>query len=1017
MIQVDFTGATPNIDVTPGHPGVTIDVSKRGPVGPRGQQGPGVGETVASISGQRGWRALRAALATGTARVVAMGDSKTEGAGVSVTADRWLDVLMAGLRARYAPTGDQGLGYLPAYYATFWGFPSAPTTSGSAATVGNGGGLGNRSRHLAAGGAVTWTVPAWTSGVPLLVHWTQHPGLGDLEVVTGGTVRATIATGGAAIASKVTPVTVPAGTTSVTVRHKAGTGAGLAARVEGIVHRTSTTGVIVYDAARSGAKAVDYSEGLGSSGAPDSEDYHWQAVQLIAPHAVILAFGANDQASRTAAQWSDDLRLAVAKAKAAAPGAGVIVLHGAQRTEEAGDPSRVLAFEAAARAAVGADPDVSILYESSLWAPVVGEDYSDGDGIWLSDTVHTNATANQAIARMLLASITSVDGAADAAALVRDAAAPALAAAQTAATAADASRVLAEQAQAAKLEVPDLNVSALVGNPSTDTNAALRGGFERRHTVDTRNYATPQAAAAALMDGDSLLIGSSYTLTSPVVVNAANVRVHGVLGATLTAGGTGADMLVINGSGCVVSDLRLDGDGVGWYGVRVIGDHVAVRDIFVRAVRYVGVNFSNSSHGFAERITGEDVGWDLVACYGQSAHLRVSDCRVTRPGRHGYSADGGSGYDGYDSTDISFQRCEVIDGGNPALAEGHTGFHFERVVRGRIVDCVSRYTANHPITTTANTGTSIPGVRAELSTECEVDGLTIVIEAGFAPLAPESTSMFPWVYNENGVAPSSVLRLRRVRVLNYSSVESRAYIGPGRIDVDGLVTTGKVSMRQRAVAGHLTKLTRSSITGDGDTSFYLSRWAGQITARDNVVTDVPWLISGHVEKSVITDNTFVRSGDVRHATYEGSPGRAPAVNRIERNLYDASPVAHSLAPLADTAIQAVMRDNTYTGALGVVLEGQTSGQGRVLWRDATRTSATWTALSTASTTLDGNWSSQDDFQAPSKGLFVRAAAGPPEGVVTATAGALYLRLNSGGGPGTTLYVKESGTGNTGWVAK
>lgn len=39
----------------------------------------------------------------------------------------------------------------------------------------------------------------------------------------------------------------------------------------------------------------------------------------------------------------------------------------------------------------------------------------------------------------------------------------------------------------------------------------------------------------------------------------------------------------------------------------------------------------------------------------------------------------------------------------------------------------------------------------------------------------------------------------------------------------------------------------------------------------------------------------------------------------------------------------------------------------------------------------------------------------PEGVVTAIRGSLYLRTN--GGAGTTLYVKESGTGNTGWVAK
>jgi hypothetical protein len=39
----------------------------------------------------------------------------------------------------------------------------------------------------------------------------------------------------------------------------------------------------------------------------------------------------------------------------------------------------------------------------------------------------------------------------------------------------------------------------------------------------------------------------------------------------------------------------------------------------------------------------------------------------------------------------------------------------------------------------------------------------------------------------------------------------------------------------------------------------------------------------------------------------------------------------------------------------------------------------------------------------------------PEGVVTAPVGSLYLRTN--GGAGTTLYVKESGAGSMGWVAK
>lgn len=41
--------------------------------------------------------------------------------------------------------------------------------------------------------------------------------------------------------------------------------------------------------------------------------------------------------------------------------------------------------------------------------------------------------------------------------------------------------------------------------------------------------------------------------------------------------------------------------------------------------------------------------------------------------------------------------------------------------------------------------------------------------------------------------------------------------------------------------------------------------------------------------------------------------------------------------------------------------------------------------------------------------------GTPQSVVTAPVGTLFVRTD--GGASTTLYVKESGTGNTGWVAK
>ncbi len=41
--------------------------------------------------------------------------------------------------------------------------------------------------------------------------------------------------------------------------------------------------------------------------------------------------------------------------------------------------------------------------------------------------------------------------------------------------------------------------------------------------------------------------------------------------------------------------------------------------------------------------------------------------------------------------------------------------------------------------------------------------------------------------------------------------------------------------------------------------------------------------------------------------------------------------------------------------------------------------------------------------------------GNPEGVLSASIGSTYHRTD--GGAGTSFYVKESGTGSTGWVAK
>ena len=65
--------------------------------------------------------------------------------------------------------------------------------------------------------------------------------------------------------------------------------------------------------------------------------------------------------------------------------------------------------------------------------------------------------------------------------------------------------------------------------------------------------------------------------------------------------------------------------------------------------------------------------------------------------------------------------------------------------------------------------------------------------------------------------------------------------------------------------------------------------------------------------------------------------------------------------------------------------------------------------------VEGNIRAQDGFKlTASSDVKIIHGTGTPEGNYAAAVGSLFLRTD--GGAGTTLYVKESGTGNTGWAA-
>lgn len=87
------------------------------------------------------------------------------------------------------------------------------------------------------------------------------------------------------------------------------------------------------------------------------------------------------------------------------------------------------------------------------------------------------------------------------------------------------------------------------------------------------------------------------------------------------------------------------------------------------------------------------------------------------------------------------------------------------------------------------------------------------------------------------------------------------------------------------------------------------------------------------------------------------------------------------------------------------------------------TTSSFPALKRSSTVVETKLADDSAYAQHAALSFKQGSAGPtwssgsgsPEGAVTAPIGSLFSRTD--GGAATSLYVKESGAGNTGWVAK
>lgn len=191
---------------------------------------------------------------------------------------------------------------------------------------------------------------------------------------------------------------------------------------------------------------------------------------------------------------------------------------------------------------------------------------------------------------------------------------------------------------------------------------------------------------------------------------------------------------------------------------------------------------------------------------------------------------------------------------------------------------------------------------------------------------------------------------------------------------------------------------------DGAT-VYLGGQALSGTATTLSYNEQPVVLSdtdGSINAGIITATELIVTGDVQIS----------GVTTMTDHLY----INDSNNLATDFNFKVQTSGNTKFGVLGngAVLLGPSTSQPFIATQPHHSTSKKY-----VDDALAGNISAgivtATQFVVNTSGPTWTSGSGTPEGSVTAPVGSLYSRTD--GGAGTSLYVKESGTGNTGWVAK
>jgi lysophospholipase L1-like esterase len=347
-------------------------------------------QAIAATSGlaMEPWLSALANRGNTPARILAIGDSITEGSNASSNSKRWVQRLLTAVRTRFSQTAPGGFGHLPPFYiGTTMGQPFTAVSSpvpGQDTTFG----LGRRCAVMSGTNSYTYTI----TGTSFWLWYVQGPSTGTISVSIDGGTATTIATNtGALTDGKIwNSPALTAGSHTVQVSVASGTVyfTGLT-----VFNGDESSGVQMFESGHWGWKTTDWA----NNGA------YWPALAgTIQPQLVTIALMTNDyQGGIDPATCKANLlaMIAAVRANCAVPPTIVLLTYPA-RGDVTSPAYPWASYVAVAASIASADAGVAHLDLSARYAsPATSNALNNWDG----DKVHPTDKGHGLVAETILA--------------------------------------------------------------------------------------------------------------------------------------------------------------------------------------------------------------------------------------------------------------------------------------------------------------------------------------------------------------------------------------------------------------------------------------------------------------------------------------------------------------------------------------------------------------------------------------------------------------------------------------